>query len=132
MTSHDDLEPKSGRGRHILLVEDNSDSREVLGMLLEMWGHRVDVAEDGRRAVRKAIDLRPELALIDIGLPEMDGYEVARRIRSDAAGKSMRLVALTGYGQPDDRARAIEHGFDAHLVKPVDPERLARVIATLE
>ncbi len=77
-----------------------------------------------------ATEVAPDLALIDVGLPELDGYEVARRIRAGAGGKSMRLIAITGYGQAEDRQRALEAGFDAHLTKPVTPDELSIVLAS--
>jgi signal transduction histidine kinase/ActR/RegA family two-component response regulator len=114
--------------RRVLLVEDSLDGRRVLQMLLRMWGHEVEVAEDGVEGVEKALALHPDVALVDIGLPLLDGYEVARQIRA-ALGDDVRLVALTGYGQPEDQRRASEAGFDLHLVKPVEPEALHEVIA---
>ena len=113
--------------RRILLIEDDHDSREMLRMLLELDGHTVVVAEGGRVGIETAAATRPDIALIDIGLPDVDGYEVARRIRNDV--KSVRLIALTGYDQPKDRLRAVEAGFDAHIVKPIDPSDLQRLIA---
>jgi signal transduction histidine kinase len=117
------------RGKRVLVVEDNDDSRETMTDLLTLWGHEVATASDGVQAVDAALALQPEVALIDIGLPGLDGYEVARRLRADGRGKALRLVALTGYGQPEDRARALEAGFDEHLVKPVEPEALSRLLA---
>ncbi len=114
--------------RHILIVEDNRDGRESLALLLGMLGHRVDVAEDGPRGLDAALALRPEVALIDIGLPKLDGYEVASRVRA-GLGEGVLLVALTGHGQPEDRQRAVAAGFDAHLVKPVELEELQRLLA---
>jgi signal transduction histidine kinase/CheY-like chemotaxis protein len=115
-------------GRHVLVIEDNADARGVMRRLLTLWGHKVDVAEDGPRGVDVACSIRPELALIDVGLPGLDGYEVARRVRS-CLGDRIRLIALTGYGQPEDRARALDAGFDLHLVKPVNPQLLRTVLA---
>lgn len=117
-----------GLRRHILIVEDNADSRELLRELLELWGHRVEVAGDGVEGVEKAVSGQPEVALIDIGLPGLDGHEVARRIRAAERGKAMTLIALTGYGHGDDRSRALEAGFDAYLVKPVDLHALADLL----
>jgi signal transduction histidine kinase len=105
--------------RHILIVEDSADNRETLQELLQQQGHRVDVAVDGPDAMEAAARSRPEVALIDIGLPGMDGYEVARRLRADL-GSDILLIALTGYGLPEDRARSAEAGFDSHLTKPPD------------
>jgi PAS domain S-box-containing protein len=106
----------------VLVVEDNDDAREMLCHLLRLAGHEVHEAVDGPTAVRLALSLKPDLVLVDVGLPGMDGYEVARHLRRDAnGGAPLRLVALTGYGQPEDRARALAAGFDRHFVKPVDP-----------
>jgi signal transduction histidine kinase/ActR/RegA family two-component response regulator len=119
-------------GRHILVVEDNPDARETLAMLLELAGHRVELAADGATGLEKALALQPEVALVDVGLPRMDGYEVARRIRASKGVRRPYLVALTGYGAPEDRERALGAGFDAHIVKPVDPDTLAEVLAQSE
>ena len=116
--------PVDGNGKRILVIEDQADARRALQRLLQIWGHEVDVAEDGVRGVDAATAHPPEVALIDVGLPGLDGYEVARRLRA-AMGKSIRLVARTGYGQPEDRERAFDAGFDMHLVKPVDRDQLA-------
>ena len=113
--------------RRVLVVEDNDDAREMLRNLLHLFGHEVHEACDGASGIEQARRVRPDAALIDIGLPGIDGYEVARRIRADVPGA--RLVALTGYGQPEDRERALAAGFDVHLVKPVDPEQLQRLLA---
>jgi signal transduction histidine kinase/CheY-like chemotaxis protein len=115
--------------RHILIVEDNEDGRESLATLLRLLGHRVDTAADGALGVAAALEGRPEVALVDIGLPVLDGYEVARQVRA-GLGAGVYLVALTGYGRPDDQARAAEAGFNAHLLKPVDPEMLQRMLTT--
>lgn len=109
--------------RHILIVEDNADAREMLQTVLALEGHRVLASEDGVRGIEMALLHRPEIVLIDIGLPGVSGYEVAKRIRT-ALGDRVRLVALTGYGQPGDRRHAREAGFDVHLVKPVGLEDL--------
>lgn len=119
----------AGPRRRILLVEDNTDARETLRDLLELHGHEVHEAASGPDGIEQALRLRPDLSLIDIGLPELDGYEVARRIRANAGGCDLLLVALTGYGQPEDRRRAREAGFDEHLAKPIAPDRLAALIA---
>ena len=111
----------------ILVVEDNADTREMLRSALELSGHEVQDASDGPSGLEAILRVRPDVALIDIGLPEFDGYEVARKARG-ALGGTILLVALTGYGQPDDRRQALEAGFDAHLVKPVEPSALLAVI----
>jgi len=115
--------------RHILIVEDSEDNRESLQELLESQGHRVDTAMDGEQGVERAIAAHPEVALVDIGLPRLDGYEVARRIRA-AGGSDILLVALTGYGQPEDRRRAAAAGFDAHITKPINFTRLGEILST--
>lgn len=115
--------------RRVLIVEDNADAREALRTILELSGHEIYEAADGPGGVEQALALKPDMALIDIGLPSLDGYEVARRIRSAPAGKEIFLIALTGYGQPRDRQLAREAGFDAHLVKPIDFARLSGIIA---
>lgn len=116
------------RTRRILIVEDNSDVREGLRLLLEDVGHEVRTAEDGLQGVESAVRHRPEIALVDIGLPRLDGYEVARRAR-EALGKDIFLVALTGYGLPEDRRRAFESGFDAHLTKPITLSAIQDLLA---
>ncbi|MEX2224034.1 MAG: response regulator [Candidatus Rokuibacteriota bacterium] len=118
----------ASRPRRILIIEDSQDSRDMLRYLLEHAGHEVHEASDGPSGVAAALSVRPDVALVDVGLPGLDGYEVARRVRAAVEGRGVRLVALTGYGLPDDHRRSQEAGFDAHLVKPVDPARLAAVI----
>ena len=118
-------------GLHVLIVEDNVDGRESLRDLLEIWGHRVDLAETGPEGLEKAFALRPEVALVDIGLPGLDGNEVARRLRAVLGRDQMSLIAMTGYGQPEDRRRALQAGFDRYLVKPVDPSILSRLLSEL-
>jgi signal transduction histidine kinase/CheY-like chemotaxis protein len=114
--------------RHILLVEDNVDNRESLRDLLEELGHRVDVAADGPQGIEEGLRLRPQVALVDIGLPTLDGFEVARQLRG-ALGKDVFLIALTGYGQPEDKDLARQAGFDAHLTKPMHPDDLLRMLS---
>ena len=118
-------------GLRILVVEDNLDGRESLRDLLELWGHHVDMAENGPDGVEMALALQPEVALIDIGLPGLDGNEVAQRIRASLDGDRMTLIAMTGYGQPEDRRRALQAGFDAYLVKPVNPAELSKMLSQL-
>ena len=115
--------------RRVLVIEDNEDSRDMLRQLLENAGHEVHDAGDGPQGVDAALRLEPDVALIDVGLPELDGYEVARRIRSGTR-RDMLLVALTGYGLAEDRERALAAGFDLHLVKPIDFDKLFDVLAT--
>jgi signal transduction histidine kinase/ActR/RegA family two-component response regulator len=116
-------------GLRISLVEDNHDARETMAEYLRVLGHEVTQAADGREGLELILAQKPDLAIVDIGLPAIDGYEVARQVRTTAELSTV-LIALTGYGQPDDRKRALEAGFDVHLVKPVDLEALARL--TLE
>ena len=121
--------PPRMQPRRILVVDDNRDARELLRTILELDSHHVQEAADGVHAVRLAVSWAPEVALVDIGLPEMDGYEVARRIRK-RLGKAVRLVALTGYGDAEARRLAAVAGFDDYLVKPVDPDTLAELLRT--
>lgn len=120
---------RAASGTRVLLVEDNPDTADSMVLLLEMLGHRVDLAPDGASALGLAASRRPEVMLVDIGLPDIDGYEVARRIRDDASFASVLLVAVTGYGQREDRERALAAGFDHHFVKPVDPDELDAFLA---
>jgi CheY-like chemotaxis protein len=117
-------------GPRILVVEDDADSRRLMQRLLRLWGYDALAAEDGPAAVEAAVAHRPRVALVDLGLPGLDGYEVARQIRA-ALGGAVRLVALTGYGEPEDRDRTAAAGFDLHLVKPVHPDRLSQTILDL-
>jgi CheY-like chemotaxis protein len=117
-----------GSSRRILVVDDNEDAGEMLGEYLRDLGHEVAVASDGPGALRVASTFAPEIALLDIGLPVMDGYELASRLRAQSAAARLTIVAVTGYGQEADRRRATDVGFQAHLVKPVDLEKLDAVI----
>jgi PAS domain S-box-containing protein len=116
--------------RRILVIEDHEDGREMLAAALRLAGHDVQEAATGEAGLRAALERRPDVALIDIGLPDVPGYEVGRRLR-ETFGGAIRLVALTGYGQPQDRARSAAAGFDAHLVKPVDPRLLGETLQRL-
>jgi PAS domain S-box-containing protein len=113
----------------IVVVDDNADAAETLAMLLRMMNNEVWVAHDGPEGIELARRQRPDLIFLDIGLPSLSGYEVARRLRQEAALAGVTLIALTGWGQPEDRRRSREAGFDEHLVKPVDPELLAKVLS---
>jgi len=120
------------RPRRCLLIEDNPDAAESMGLLLELSGHQVEIAHDGRQGLAAARRFLPEIVLCDIGLPGgMDGYEVARQMRGDPALRGASLIALTGYGQDDDQRRAAEAGFDVHLTKPADPDALERLLREL-
>ena len=118
----------SGRGRRVLVVDDNVDSALSLATLLRMTGFKVEASHDGQEALVAMEKGRPEIVLLDIGLPRLDGFEVARRVRAEPWGRGMRLVALTGWGQDEDRRRSEEAGFDAHLVKPVDFDELLKIL----
>jgi len=119
---------RSSRGRHILIIEDNRDFRAGLRLLLESWGHRVEEAASGAHGLQVVQFARPDVVLVDLGLPGIDGYAVARAVRSAPGGDAILLVAITGYGSTNDRRRAEAAGFDAHLTKPVSPRELAEVL----
>jgi signal transduction histidine kinase/DNA-binding response OmpR family regulator len=120
--------PAAAVGRRILVVDDNIDVVETTTMLLSLSGHQVHSAKDGLQALHAATEFRPEVVLLDIGLPLMDGYEVARRLRQMPQMAGALLIALTGYGQQGDRERGRDAGFDGHMLKPVDPHALAKMI----
>jgi len=120
--------PAGAQRQRILVVEDNADYREMLRILLESSGHEIHEAADGVSGVELAVHLEPDVVLIDIGLPGLDGYQVATQIRAKLGNRS-RLIALSGYGQQKDRQRAFDAGFDDHLLKPVDPARLLTVLS---
>jgi CheY-like chemotaxis protein len=115
--------------RHVLVVDDNRDAAQSLAILLRLNGHNVHTAHDGQTALDMARTHRPEIILLDIGMPRMDGLEVARRIRHELGLTQVLLVALTGYGRTQDRHRSSAAGFDAHLVKPVGMEELRSILA---
>jgi signal transduction histidine kinase len=117
--------------RRILVADDNNDALESLATLLQLSGHEVYTAANGAVALESAEQHRPEVALLDIGMPKLDGYEVARRIRAQPWGQRITLVALTGWGQDSDRKRSQEAGFDSHLVKPLDLDKLTELLAAL-
>jgi CheY-like chemotaxis protein len=107
----------------VLIVEDNPDGREMLRLLLEMAGHQVEAAGDGLEGLEMALRDHPDVAVIDIGLPRLDGYALAQRLRA-AFGLNIFLITHTSYGQPEDHRRALAAGFNVHLTKPVDPREL--------
>ena len=115
----------------IMIVDDNRDAADSLASLLELDGHETQVAYNGDTALKRAPQFRPALVLLDIGLPGMDGYEVARQLRAAPATAAAGLVAVTGYGRVEDERRTRDAGFDAHLVKPIDLACLERIIAQL-
>jgi CheY-like chemotaxis protein len=120
--------PATGK-RRVLVVEDEDDSRECLKLLLETEGHEVALTADGAAALEQLGTFRPDIALVDVGLPGMDGYEVARRVRSLPGGAAVKLIAMTGFGGEKNRRRAKQAGFDVHVTKPISYEQLARVFA---
>jgi CheY-like chemotaxis protein/two-component sensor histidine kinase len=117
--------------RRVLVVDDNADAADSLAMLLRLGGHDVRVAYDGPAALAAAREFGPQVAFLDIGMPGMDGYEVARRLQAEAAARRPVLVALTGWGQAEDRRRTTEAGFDLHLVKPADLADVNAILAGL-
>src|SRR5205823_5113669 len=122
--------PAAQKARRVLVVDDNVDAAETTAMLLKAWGHHVRMAYNGTEALQAAQDFGPEIVLLDIGLPGMSGYEVAHRLRQLPKLKDIKLVAVTGYGQEDDRRRSSQAGFDEHLTKPVEPQTLQRLVVT--
>jgi PAS domain S-box-containing protein len=116
------------RKRRVLIADDNRDAADSLSMLLQMAGHEITVVYDGKQALETIESLRPEVALLDIGMPELDGYEVARRVRLDTRIRNTLLIAVTGWGQESDKARALTAGFDLHFTKPVEPTRLVGLL----
>jgi PAS domain S-box-containing protein len=126
----DSAEPAT-RPLRVLLVDDVADTRIVFGRLLEILGHQVHTAGDGPTALEVALEFRPDVVLLDLGLPEMNGYEVAQRMRQEPALQNVVLAALTGYGQHSDRQRSQQMGFDHHLVKPTDVDELQQLLAAI-
>jgi len=121
----------TGSGLRVLVTDDVPDSADSMGMLLRLWGHEARVTYGGEEALRAVASEAPDLVLLDIDLPDLPGLEVARRLRADPRTRDIRLVAMTGYGQREDRRRTQEAGFDAHLVKPVDPQELKKLLESL-
>ena len=120
------MEQKSPR--RIVVADDNEDSAESFAMLLSFSGHEVRVAHDGAAALDAVSDFRPDVAFLDIGMPGLTGYEVAEAVRAEPWGSEVTLIAVTGWGQPDDRLRARTAGFDRHLIKPIDPAEVDRLL----
>ncbi len=114
--------------RRIVVADDNEDSAESFAMLLSFSGHEVRIVHDGISALDAVRDFRPDVAFLDIGMPGMTGYEVAQAVRAEPWGGDITLIAVTGWGQPDDRMRARSAGFDQHLVKPIDPAEVDRLL----
>jgi CheY-like chemotaxis protein len=123
------LTASADQRRRVLVVDDNIDAADLLAFALEDLGHDVRVAHDGAEAIETARSFRPDVAFVDLGLPVLDGLEVASRLRADPSLCGTKLVALTGYSQAEDRARTRSAGFDFHVVKPVDLDRIAELAA---
>ncbi len=116
----------------VLVVDDNVDAADSLALILEVQGFQVEIAYTGQEALALAEDRRPAVALLDIGLPDVDGYRVARRLRETSWGAETFMVAVTGYGTAEDKHRAYENGFDLHVTKPISAEMLRQLIKVLE
>jgi CheY-like chemotaxis protein len=123
--------PETTRRFKILVVDDNHDSALSLSMMLSIMGHETRTAHDGESAVTTAETFLPEVVLLDIGLPKLNGYEVAQRLREQTWGRAMYLIAVTGWGQEEDRQRSSEVGLNVHMVKPVEPAALEKLLAGL-
>jgi len=121
--------PAAAHAQRVLVADDNRDAADSLAFMLRVAGHDVRVAYDGQQALDMAETFRPSLALVDIGMPRLNGYDTARRLRERPYGAELTLIALTGWGQPDDRNRSLAAGFDHHVVKPIDPSMLERLLA---
>jgi len=117
-----------GAPRRIVVADDNEDSAQSFAMLLSFSGHEVRIAHDGAEALNTLREFRPDVAFLDIGMPGLTGYEVAQAVRAEPWGRQVTLIAVTGWGQPDDKLRARSAGFDQHLIKPIDPAEVDRLL----
>jgi CheY-like chemotaxis protein len=131
-TGGDEVAARPSSGRRILVVDDNVDAAMSLAIMLKLMGNEAKTAHDGLEALDVAGAFRPDLILLDIGMPQLNGHETARRIRQQSWGKGVVLVALTGWGQEEDRRKSDEAGFDSHMVKPVEPAALEKLLANLQ
>jgi CheY-like chemotaxis protein len=122
----------AGSSRRVLVADDNRDGADIMALLLQQDGYVVSVAHSGPEALAVAAQDKPQIAILDIGMPGMNGYEVAQRIRAHGWGANMLLIALTGWGQEDDKRKALEAGFDHHLIKPIDPDALEALMAAAD
>jgi len=125
-------DPRDGTAeprRKVLVVDDNVDAASSLGMVLEFLGNETRLAHDGVEALEVAAEFRPDALLLDIGMPRLNGYDTCRRLREEPWGRDVTVIALTGWGQDEDRRRSAEAGFDHHLVKPVEPGVLEKILA---
>jgi len=123
------IDSRPAAGRRVLVIEDNIDSAQALATLLELNGHEVQTAQEGLRALDLAQTFKPDVILLDIGLPGLDGYEVGRRLR-ESIGSDVMMLAMTGYADDRDRERSRQAGFNQHLVKPVSPDLLLKMVAS--
>jgi CheY-like chemotaxis protein len=128
----DDSVIRPSSRRKILVVDDNRDAAMSLAMMLKLMGNETKTAHDGLEALDVAAAYRPEVILLDIGMPRLNGYDTARQIREQPWGKNITLVALTGWGQEEDRRKSDEAGFDSHIVKPIEPAALEKLLASLQ
>jgi CheY-like chemotaxis protein len=119
---------QQGMRRRIVVADDNEDSAQSFAMLLSFSGHEVRIAHDGAEALDAVRDFRPDFVFLDIGMPRLSGYEVAEAVRAEPWGREVKLIAVTGWGQPDDKLRAQTAGFDRHLLKPIDPAEVDRLL----
>jgi len=127
---HNEVPKAKPARRRILVVDDNVDGASSLAMMLDIMGNETQTAHNGLEAVEVAEAFKPDVILMDIGMPKLNGYEACRRIRERPWGRNVVVVAQTGWGQEDDKRKAQEAGFDFHLVKPVDPDALGKLLAT--
>ena len=123
------LEEVKSTPRRVLVVDDNVDAAETLVMLLELQGHTLMAVHNAHEALAKVDAFKPDVMLIDIGLPDVDGYGLVQKLREKPSNQNLRKIALTGYGQPEDKQRALDAGFDDHVIKPVDMQALERLMA---
>lgn len=124
--------PATARSLRVLVVDDNVHAAQSLAVVLQLWGHDVSMAHDGPSALDLAPSYQPEVVLLDIGLPEMDGFRVARRLREHPSLEKIAIIAMTGYAAEEDRRRSTEAGFDRHLVKPLDLDGLERFLGDFD
>lgn len=126
-----EISPQAAPNWRVLIVDDNVDSTNLVATIMQMYGHQTQKAYNGESALEMITVYRPDFVLLDIGLPDINGYEVAQRIRENPQTKNVKLIAVTGYGFDSDRQKSKESGFDYHLVKPIDPGELPKIFDML-